>query len=177
MGKRINLASGQRPFPKPWINIDIREQGYPVDIISDIRSLPMIEDNSCESLIAHHCLEHLDMSTVQDASKEWHRILAPGGKLAIFIPNAREIAHRWLSGQIDNFTYNVNMYGAYQGFPDDLHRWSYTYEYLQEQMGYTKREVPWSQVRLLEPYMMSDIVYSGANCAFDWWILSVEFIK
>ena len=36
---QINLASGQRPFPKPWINIDIKDQGYPVDILTDDKDL------------------------------------------------------------------------------------------------------------------------------------------
>lgn len=173
--RKINLASGQRPFPKPWENIDIRDQGYQVDIIADIRTLPMIEDNTCEVLIAHHCLEHLDMSHVGGAAKEWHRILVPGGRLAVFVPNARAIAERWLAGQIDDFTFNVNMYGAYQGYPEDLHRWSYRYDYLADQMS--SGGAQWSIIRPIHPQDVNNGIYAGANLAFDWWILAMEFTK
>lgn len=174
--KRLNLASGQRPYPEPWINIDARKQGeHKVDIIADIRKLDMIEDNSCEILVAHHCVEHIDMSHVGDLTKEWYRVLAPGGVLAVCVPHAREIAQRWLAGQIDDFTYNVNMYGAYQGYPEDLHRWSYHPEYLKSQMS---QGITWGRVQTLYPHMVqNDPRYHGASIAFDWWILAMEFTK
>lgn len=177
-GNRVNLASGQRPFKQPWLNVDIREQGYPVDLIADIRSLPQLSDRSASVMVAHHCLEHIDMSQVTDMAKEWFRILEPGGVVAVFVPDARAIADRWLKGQIDNFTFNVNMYGAYQGHPEDLHRWSYDYQYLIDQMTGKDRQVPWTSVRRLYPQdLQVNPRYEGADCAFDWWILAVEFTK
>ena len=175
-GNKINLASGQRPFKEPWLNVDIRDQGYKVDVLADIRSLPMIKDNSCEVLVAHHCLEHIDMSEVGAVAKEWYRILSPGGKLAVFIPDRKALIEAWQQGRIDDYIFNVNMYGAFQGHIEDLHRWSYTYEYLEKQMR-NNNEIPWSQVRRIEPWMMSDARYQGAECAFDWWILATEFTK
>lgn len=174
--KKLNLASGQRPYPEPWINVDIRKQGdHKVDVIADIRDLSMFEDNSCDILVAHHCVEHIDMSHVGGLAKEWHRVLAPGGILAVCVPNMREIASRWLRGEIDDFTFNVNTYGAYQGYPEDLHRWSYHYEYLKSQMS---QDLVWSDVRPLNHQVqMQDFRYNGASIAYDWWILSVQFTK
>ncbi len=174
--KKLNLASGQRPYPDPWINIDARKQGeHRVDIIGDIRKLDMIEDNSCEILVAHHCVEHIDMSEIGGLAKEWHRVLAPGGVLAVCVPNAKAIADRWLKGQIDDYIFNVNMYGAYQGYPEDLHRWSYHYEYLKSQFS---QGIEWADVKPLTPQVAQfDPRYSGASIAFDWWILSMQFTK
>ena len=31
---KLNLGSGQRPFKSPWLNVDIRDQGYPVDVLT-----------------------------------------------------------------------------------------------------------------------------------------------
>lgn len=172
---KINLASGQRPFKKPWLNLDIRDQGYKVDIIGDIRKLDKIKDNSVDVLVAHHCLEHIDMSEVLGTSREWYRVLKPGGRLAVSVPDAKAIAKRWLDGQIDDFTFNVNMYGAYQGHQTDLHRWSYSANYLIDMMT-GKGVVPWKW-RNFTFNELNVPLYKGADFAFDWWILALEFIK
>lgn len=173
---KINLASGQRPFKEGWTNLDIRDQGYAVDILSDMRSLPMIPDNSVDVLVCQHGVEHLDMSEVGSTAREWHRVLKSGGKLVVCVPNIKELIKAWLDGRIDDYIFNVNVYGAYQGHLEDLHRWSYYYEYLVSQMS--QEGVDWSQVkpfqdldRILNP------IYLGADISFDWWILSVEFTK
>lgn len=172
---KINLASGQRPFKKPWVNIDIRNQGYAIDIEADIRNLNMFDDNSCDILVAHHVVEHFDMSEVGNIAKEWYRVLKPNGVLAVCVPNNEEIIKAWQEKRIDDYIFNVNMYGAYQGHLEDLHRWSYHYEYLKEQMG---GDALWSRVRKLDPSVQqSDSRYNGADISYDFWILAMEFTK
>lgn len=170
--KKINLASGQRPFPKPWINIDIREQGYDVDLVADVRKLDMFEDNSIDIMIAHHVVEHFDMSQVSSISREWHRVLKPNGRLAIFVPNNEALTKAFIEKRIDDYIFNVNMFGAYQGHPADLHRWSYNHDYLIKQMGDI-----WKHSREITGVVLTDQAYQGSNCSLDWWILAREFIK
>lgn len=175
---KLNLASGQRPFPKPWINLDIRDQGYDIDVIADMRDLSMYKDESVDVIVAHHCLEHVDMSEVLSTSKEWHRVLKQGGKLAVFVPNMRALVDAWLTGKIDNYIFNVNVYGAFQGQLESLHRWSYTPEYLNDMMRGPNNEVNWSSNKfLLSDEYLRDSAYAGSDCSFDFWILSYQFIK
>ena len=183
--KKLNLASGQRPFPAPWINVDLIKQfdssgkEYQMDIQADIRKLPMVEDNSCDLLVAHHCVEHIQLNDLLDTAREWHRILKPGGKLAVFVPNARALAEAWLAGRIDNFIFLVNMYGAYQGHYEDTHKWNFDHNELVDRLsGWDGkgRAIDW-QVRDIDHNVLSEPIYQGSNCSLDWWILAVEFTK
>lgn len=179
---KLNLASGQRPFKKPWLNVDVKDQGYPVDILTDIKDLSMIESDSVEVIVLHHLVEHIAIHELNDYIREWRRVLKVGGKMAVFVPNLRELDRAWIEGRINSFIHNVNTYGAYQDSIHDLHKWGYDKDELinrlsgrNEQNGV--KEFEWSMVRDLNPSSMNEPLYQGADCAFDWWILSVEFTK
>lgn len=171
--KKINLASGQRPFDKSWINIDIINQGYPVDILTDANNLSMFEDGSVDIIVAHHLVEHIAIHDLEGYIKEWQRVLKVGGILSVFVPNLRELDKAWLEGKIDTYIHNVNTYGAWQGHIGDLHKWGYDEKELIARVSGDGR-IHWSEIR---GYIPSLPVYVGANIAQDWWILSKEFVK
>ncbi len=176
---KINLGSGQRPFGEGWLNLDIRKQEYPVDIIADAKFLPMFEDNSVDVLVAHHLFEHIGLNDQEEYLSEWYRVLKPGGKLLISVPDLREIDRAWLEGKISTFIHNVNTYGAFQGYITDLHRWGYdkqelvdrVYAYNQER---TEAKFPWKFVQF---YHSTDEIWEGSDIASDWWILILIFTK
>jgi SAM-dependent methyltransferase len=184
--QRLNLASGQRPFPT-WTNVDIRKQfkddgtPYQIEVEADVRKLDMFEDNSVDTIVAHHLVEHFHLNDQLDIAKEWHRVLKPGGKLAVFVPNIKALAEAWLGGRIDNFIFFVNMYGAYQGYYEDTHKWGFDENELRDRLsGWdgSNRNLEWANIQLLTPNMIArDDHYQGADVAFDWWILSMEFTK
>lgn len=180
---KINLGSGQRPFKSPeWINIDSRAQGYPVDIITDVKNLNMIPDNSVSVLVAHHLFEHIRLNDQEQCITEWYRILKPGGRLAIFVPDLRVLATRWLQGKLENFLYFVNLYGAYQGYEDDTHKWGYDEKELARRVSLYNEEtqqakIKWSSITRWKPEQAFDKEYADADIAQDFWILSLEFIK
>lgn len=64
------------------IGVDIRE-GV-TDIAADIHSLPF-EQYSADIIISRHSIEHLLDPT--KAMKEWIRVLKPGGKMVIILPD------------------------------------------------------------------------------------------
>lgn len=182
-GNKINLASGQRPFKAPWINVDLIEQfdgqgnRYPLDIQTDAKDLSMFPDESVSLIVAHHLFEHIAIHDHDAYISEWRRVLTSGGILAIFVPNIREMDKAWLEGRVSTFIHNVNTYGAYQGHVEDLHKWAYDWDELRDRVsGWdgTNKKYPWAQVR---GYQAGNPIYAGADIAQDWWILSMEFVK
>lgn len=160
----LNLGSGQRPFSKPWINVDCSEKHDP-DWLCDIGKLNL-EPNTVDIICLHHVLEHFHLGELN--LSRLYTILKPGGSLLIFIPDIKALAKRWLLGQIDDYIFFVNVYGAYQGEAGDDHHFGYTYEGLREildQEGFTTiKKYNWREIE-------------GADIARDWWILGVEAIK
>lgn len=176
---KINLASGQRPFSEPWINIDGIDQGYKVDILTDAKDLHMFEDESVGIIVAHHLVEHIAIHELEYYVGEWRRILKPEGILSIHVPDLRELDKAWLEGKIDTYIHNVNTYGAWQGHIYDLHKWGYDAKELMERISCFNNndntsKYTWSEINNYNP---SNPLYEGADIAQDWWILSMEFVK
>jgi predicted SAM-dependent methyltransferase len=166
--RRLCVGSGQRPFDQKhgWINVDTQERWKP-DLLCDMRTLPY-EDGTVEMVVAHHTLEHLGLTEAQDALKEWRRVLQPGGSLLVFVPNAPEIAKRYLSGEFSEYTFAANMYGAYMGNEADYHRWCYSYRSLHAAL----MEAGFAKVKLFDWREIP-----GADIAQDGrWILGVEAV-
>lgn len=172
---KLNLASGQRPFSAPWINVEIQEKWaheYGTEfayVLADMRRMTMFRDNSADTIVLHHGLEHCTMSDADAVLRESFRILQPGGSLIITIPDMKALVVAWLDGKISDYIFFVNAMGADMGDPADLHRWHYTFDGL--------------YLKLLAANAWSKIVHfdwreiPAASIARDWWILGVEAIK
>ena len=91
MKKKIELGVYTNPYHshQDWLYQDIYP--YPnVDIVCDAISLP-IESNSMEEVYASHIIEHFYFDDARSAIKEWLRILQPGGKLTIVLPDFAKV--------------------------------------------------------------------------------------
>lgn len=92
----INLHIGGKQQHPDWKILDI-ESRPEVDFLGDASDLSQFEDNSITSIYASHVLEHFyyglnnELITVL---KEWYRVLAPGGKLLISVPDLQKLC--WL---------------------------------------------------------------------------------
>lgn len=169
----LNIGSGQRRFESRlgwnWVNVDCvsREHQVP-DIIADARHLPY-DDGTVDLCVFHHILEHFGCGEADGIIKECHRVLTERGSLLVFVPDLKQLAGRWLRGEIDDFIFMVNVYGAYQGEEGDRHRWGYTQDNL---VTYLKKQADWNWVG---PFEYRNI--PGANIALDWWIAMAECVK
>ena len=113
---RLNLGCSSDLFDtaEGWVNVDCRTLPG-VDVVADLAAVPWPwADCSVDEVYASHVLEHLDdpLSAMQEIA----RILKPGGKVRIIVPNgagymAHAIGHKsllsrqWfldLSGNPDN---------------------------------------------------------------------------
>lgn len=165
---KINLGSGQRPFAKPWVNVDRQEKWNP-DIVADGAHMPIFEDGSADMIVLHHVLEHFGCGEANGLIKECHRILAPGGSLIVTVPNMRALAKQWLAGLLTDQVYFTNVYGAYMGDEADRHAWGFSPQSLLERFW---ARYDWSHVK---PFDFRPI--DGADIAADWWIVGIECIK
>lgn len=167
----LNIGSGQRPFKPPWLNYDVQDKwrGHTEEQGCKWLYNPgLTKPETYDMICFHHVLEHYGCGEADSAITECYGWLKPGGSLLVFVPNNRELARRYMTGAIDEYTFNVNMYGAYMGDEADRHKWSYCYESLKEYLEKWK----WSKVDLFDYREIE-----GADIARDYWILGMEAIK
>lgn len=65
---------------------------------SEIYPLPY-DDNSVDIVRCSHCLEHFPQNKAVEIVREWARVLKPGGKLRIAVPDFGKIAQGYVDGQ------------------------------------------------------------------------------
>lgn len=166
---RVNLGSGQRRF-EGWVNIDIvsRPDQQP-DVIADGALLPL-PSNSVQTIVLSHTLEHFHLGDANTMLEDCHRTLTPGGSLIITVPNMKTLAKRWLLGQIEDYIFFVNTYGAWQGEEGDDHHWGFSHQSLVSYL--TSLKIKW---RSVQSFNWREI--PGASIARDWWICAVEAVK
>ncbi len=63
--------------------------GPDVDHLGNARDLSQFPDNTFTDVYASHVVEHLDYAKNEllDTLKEWRRVLVPGGKVYVSVPN------------------------------------------------------------------------------------------
>lgn len=86
---------GKHPHPE-WKILDI-EPRPEVDIVGDASDLSQFDDNSIEMIYASHILEHFYYGLNYELAfvlAEWYRVLIPGGKLFVSVPNLQTLC--WL---------------------------------------------------------------------------------
>lgn len=92
---RLDIGGEASPYaPGEYTVVDLH--GDP-DVRADLADLPFA-DGSVEALWASHVLEHVGMARVAPALREWLRVLRPGGRAIVRVPNMDYVARYWLTG-------------------------------------------------------------------------------
>lgn len=125
---RIDIGVGDAPAIG-YTHVDIQAKPH-VDVIADARNLPF-DDESMEEVRNSHLIEHFRRSEVDALLDEWIRVLKIGGMLRIICPDFRDIARKFVSGQIDTRQALLWTFGG-QLDDYDYHYWLYTPESLSE---------------------------------------------
>jgi len=137
--RRVNVGCGDFPIPY-WTNIDANPD-LPADIHVVVPPMPFA-DGALDEVWACHFLEHLDYGEGQAFLRECFRVLAPGGRCGIVVPDTREIVKRYLAQGIDQVEWPYRHWHAlkdldavcelflYSTVQESPHRWSYDIETL-----------------------------------------------
>jgi len=97
-GLKVNVGSGGNGR-EGWINIDARCTHRDIYIAYDIRRRLPFKNGQVQYLFAEHVIEHLDFrDDISEVFKEFHRILQPGGKLRIIVPDGERFIKAYASG-------------------------------------------------------------------------------
>lgn len=94
---RIDVGCGERPYEdgNEWVHVDMRQLDG-VDCVCDVKDLAKhFRYGSAYEIRATHILEHFPYRDTVDVLNSWRRILSPGGRLYLEVPN--------LTGQVDAF--------------------------------------------------------------------------
>lgn len=138
---RLNVGCGNKHIPG-WTSVDavaLPGRTRP-DIIADCRSIPL-SDGCADELMAIHLFEHLYLWEAEQALKEWHRLLKPGGALVLEMPDIIKSARNLLelTAQGSDKVDQLAMWGIY-GDPrpkDHLmcHHWGWTFKTIAPVLG------------------------------------------
>jgi len=117
---KLNLGCGWETIPGHE-GMDLRTPSS-ATIIGDIVDLSRFQDNSIEAIVSHHSLEHQSYNSIPSVLKEWYRVLVPGGRVEIFVPEVGEI----VADDLDFSKFNKCVFGEtdekYWNQKQDFHK-------------------------------------------------------
>lgn len=123
---RLNLGCGSVRLDG-YVNVDAHTA---CDLMDDIQTLSKVPSASADEVLADHSLEHVGRFRFEDAVLAWRRVLKPGGKIAIGVPDiaglARALADADAAGDDRAVAHHLKgVYGNQCG-PGEFHRWGFT---------------------------------------------------
>jgi SAM-dependent methyltransferase len=92
--RRLELGSGDRP-QRGYIHVDQDPWAWHVEVVARAWRLPFPE-NWADEIVSVHTLEHVHPRFLLSTLAEWHRVLRPGGRLRVHVPNSPRIMQRFL---------------------------------------------------------------------------------
>lgn len=130
---RLNLGSGDLHLDG-YVNVDLREDV--ADVVCDATDLSRWADGAAFEIKATDLLEHFPASRTDAILAEWARVLCPGGRLILKVPNVEALAEVIVrmshAGERNDRAVAVcikNLYGGHRWGPDgawDTHHTGWT---------------------------------------------------
>lgn len=123
--RRLEIGGGPSPVHPEWEQLDINdwsERGNPTTHQCDMRITGLPPDCFAE-VYACNVLEHVTETV--PTLREWARILAPGGRLVVVVPDARGILADFEAGRNTWAECSERLCGS-QTYYQDVHRAAFT---------------------------------------------------
>ena len=112
---RVEIGAGEKPHPDYDLHLDVLALPG-IAVRSWIDPLPL-RTGSIAALRANHVLEHQSYELVEPTLREWARVMAPGARLDIGVPDCRFVAEQWVRGEIDTAEANYWILGGHSDRP------------------------------------------------------------
>jgi hypothetical protein len=97
--RKIEIGSGPRP-QRGYIHVDVARFDEHLEHVAPAWKLPFPEDWADE-IVAIHSLEHIHPSMLGETLAEWLRVLRPGGRIQVHVPNNAELMERYRSADVE----------------------------------------------------------------------------
>lgn len=130
-GLRLHL--GGREVKPGWKIFNIEPQDG-VDYVGDIRDMSGFGDETVDEIYGSHVIEHISQRDMSQTLKGFHRILKPGGRLMVSVPDLEVLCKLFLTGGISKdvrFHVMRMMFGG-QTTPADFHYIGLNEEFLRD---------------------------------------------
>ena len=144
--RRLNVGCGYFPMAF-WTNLDANPD-IPANIHEDaVEYLATCEAGLYDEIYAGHFIEHLSQDAALAFISDCYRVLTPGGKLGIVVPDFREVVTRYLRRAPDSVEYpegvfndiadinTLNSIFIYSTVQESPHRWMWDMEALSQAMA------------------------------------------
>jgi GT2 family glycosyltransferase/SAM-dependent methyltransferase len=136
---KLNLGSSGISYPG-YLSVDMHDPRSHVHM--DITKLDF-DDNSVTEILASHVFEHLNPYHAIDILKNWLRVLKPGGKLIMEMPNIEALCRKFVTAnKTERYSILNAVYGSVNttdiGGPDNItspHLFGWWPESLYDHMG------------------------------------------
>ncbi len=140
--KKLEIGAGSKPKPG-YLHHDIRPLND-IDIVCDARKFPDELYETFDEVYASNILEHFNRFEVRDVLKEWTKLVRPGGKIEIIVPDIREISRQFVEGYIDIEFFNYLNYGG-NDYEYNIHKFGFDAALLEKMLKSLYFEVVTSQ--------------------------------
>lgn len=91
----VEIGAGETPDARADVTVDLRAV---CDVQATATRLPM-QDDSCEMLLAHHVIEHID--DLEPVIQEFRRVVKPNGIIEIRVPLGLNAANDYTHAHTD----------------------------------------------------------------------------
>jgi len=121
-GRRLHIGGTLRAAGWEVLNV---VPGEHVDHVGRAEDLSQFPDDEFDAIYASHVLEHLaPRGPLETGLREWHRVLRPGGRLYVSVPDLDVLARLYVDRERldanERFQVMLMMFGAHAD-PHDRH--------------------------------------------------------